>query len=67
MLLDHVAYPILATRGGKTHTVLGAGAERGMYSHAADALLRELSSSPGQFLSVTVCEVPRFGLSVSGI
>lgn len=48
------------TGGGKTHTVIGYGAERGLYFHAAQHLLRELQGAAGQaalFLHATACEV----------
>jgi len=48
------------TGGGKTHTVIGYGAEQGLYFHATKHLLSELHRAVGQeglFLHATACEV----------
>ncbi|GMI12575.1 hypothetical protein TrVE_jg1345 [Triparma verrucosa] len=44
------------TGGGKTHTVIGYGKERGLFFLAAENLLKELNSDK-LFLRATACEV----------
>lgn len=45
------------TGSGKTHTVIGYGEERGLYSLAAEHLLQGLKSEQGLFLRASVCEL----------
>jgi len=51
------------TGGGKTHSVIGYGEERGLYYLAAESLIRELNREVASetahrlFLRVTACEI----------
>jgi hypothetical protein len=45
------------TGGGKTHTMIGYGEEKGIYRLATERLLSEISDMEGLFLNATACEV----------